>query len=106
MAQFDVFRNVGEQKAVIPYVVSVQSSLFDDYRRRVVIPLVRKSHLEAVLVTHFNPTFEIENTEVVLHPLEIVSVDIKNLGELVASLAENGQTIIDAIDVLITRAHR
>jgi toxin CcdB len=40
MAQFDVHRNKGSQKESIPFVVLVQSSLFDRYRRRVVVPLV------------------------------------------------------------------
>src|SRR3989338_9324260 len=35
MAQFDVHRNIGKQRETIPYVVIVQSSLFDSYRRRV-----------------------------------------------------------------------
>ena len=43
MAQFDVHRNVGGHKDAIPFVVVAQSRLFDDYRRRVVIPLVRKA---------------------------------------------------------------
>jgi toxin CcdB len=47
MAQFDVHRNTGKQREAIPYVVIVQSSLFDSYRRRVVIPLVRRSHLDS-----------------------------------------------------------
>ncbi|MCR9054494.1 MAG: CcdB family protein [bacterium] len=46
-----------------------------------------------------------ENTTVVLHPLEIVSVDVNNLGKLVASLSEHSQQIADALDMLITRAH-
>jgi hypothetical protein len=46
MAQFDVHRNIGKQSVAIPYVVIVQSSLFDSYRRRVVIPLVRRSNLD------------------------------------------------------------
>jgi hypothetical protein len=40
MAQFDVFKNTGKQRLVIPFVVSVQSALYDNLRRRVVIPLV------------------------------------------------------------------
>ena len=42
MTQFDVHRNTGKQKEAIPYVVVVQSSLYDGYRRRVVAPLVRR----------------------------------------------------------------
>ncbi|WP_373851344.1 CcdB family protein, partial [Delftia acidovorans] len=38
MAQFDVHRNKGALRDSIPYVVVVQSSLFDRYRRRVVVP--------------------------------------------------------------------
>jgi toxin CcdB len=105
MAQFDVHRNSGHNQAAIPYVVIVQSAIFDAYKRRVVIPLVRSSYLDAVTLPRFNPTFEIEDITVVLHPLEIVSIDVKALGELVTSLATDGQRIIDALDELITRAH-
>jgi toxin CcdB len=48
MAQFDVHRNRGQNHDAIPYVVIVQSSIFDDYRRRVVVPLVKKSYLDSV----------------------------------------------------------
>lgn len=58
------------------------------------------------MVPRFNPTFEIEDTQVVLHPLEIVSIDVGNLGAFVSSIAESGQQIVDAIDALVTRAHR
>ncbi len=105
MAQFDVHRNSGRNRGAIPYVVIVQSSIFDDYRRRVVVPLVKKSYLDAVTAPRFNPTFRIEGTAVVLHPLEIVSVDARTLGAFVLSLADAGQRIVDALDELITRAH-
>lgn len=45
MAQFDVHRNKGPLKDSIPFVVVVQSSLFDTYRRRMVVPLVRRTAL-------------------------------------------------------------
>ena len=35
MAQFDVHRNPGRHSDSIPFVVIVQSTLYDDYRRRV-----------------------------------------------------------------------
>lgn len=104
MSQFDVHRNRGQNRQAIPFVVIAQSSIFDDYRRRIVIPLVRNSLLDSI-DSRFNPTFDIENTTVVLHPLEIVSVDANNLGKLVASLSEHRQQIADALDMLISRAH-
>jgi toxin CcdB len=103
MAQFDVHRNSGRHRDNIPFVVVVQSSLYDDYRRRVVVPLVNKSSIGKVTNPRFNPTFRIKGQSVVLHPLEIVSVAIDNLGVLVDSLKEDGDKIIAALDELLTR---
>lgn len=104
MSQFDVHRNVGKSQIDIPYVVQVQSSLFDNYRRRVVVPLVRKVALGKVSNPRFNPTFRILGNTVVLHPLEIVSVPVERLGAPIASLADEGVRIMDALDELLTRA--
>jgi toxin CcdB len=105
MAQFDVHRNIGRLKASIPFVVIAQSRLFDDYRRRVVIPLVRKVGLGHIPNARLNPTFKIKNIPVVLHPLEIVSIPNEQLGEQVGSLAAEGDAIVAALDELLSRAH-
>ncbi len=104
MAQFDVHRNVGRHKDSIPFVVVAQSRLLDDYRRRVVIPLVRKSELSQIPNPRLNPSFKVKGIAVVLHPLEIVSVANEHLGERVGSLAEEGDAIVAALDELFTRA--
>ena len=103
MAQFDVHRNIGKHKEAIPFVVVVQSSQFDGYRRRVVVPLVRKSAVGKLSHASFNPTFKIRGTPVVLHPLEIVSVPLERLGDVVESLSEEGKQIIAALDELLSR---
>jgi toxin CcdB len=51
----------------------VQSAQFDNYRRRVVVPLVRAAAIGKVNYAGFNPTFKIRGTSFVLHPLEMVS---------------------------------
>ncbi|MDZ7936909.1 MAG: CcdB family protein [Rhodoferax sp.] len=107
MAQFDVHRNRGALKETIPFVVIVQASLFDRYRRRMVVPLVRRSALPSHSTTvgsRMNPIFDIEGVSVVLHPLDMVSVALDQLGERVTSLAEQGQAISDALDELLTRS--
>lgn len=107
MAQFDVHRNRGPLKESIPFVVLVQSALFGRYRRRMVVPLVRRSALPgqaATVGSRLNPVFWVEGQEVVLHPLDMVSVAFDQLGECVASLAEQGPTIADALDELLTRS--
>ena len=63
MAQFDVHRNSGKSQEDIPFVVIVQSALYNDYRRRVVVPLVRKSAVGRIASERFNPTFRLTATQ-------------------------------------------
>ena len=107
MAQFDVHRNRGPLKESIPFVVIVQSSLYDQYRRRMVVPLVRRTALPVgatTVETRMNPVFEVKGVKVVLHPLDMVSVALDQLGPRVESLAGHGQSIADALDELLTRS--
>ena len=107
MAQFDVHRNKGQLQASIPFVVLVQSSLFDRYKRRVVAPLVLRQGLRAqssAAGTRLNPVFQVEGLDVVLNPLEIVSLSLDQLGLRVGSLADQGQAIADALDELFSRS--
>ena len=107
MAQFDIHRNKGPRSEAIPFVVLVQSSQFDRYRRRVVVPLVRRSVLPGntgMVGSRMNPKFFVEGIELVLHPLDMVSVALDQLGECIGSLSEQGQMITDALDELFTRS--
>ena len=107
MAQFDVHRNLGLMRDAIPFVVVVQSSQFDGYRRRVVVPLVRSKVVPpgaSALRTRINPVFRVKNIEVVLHALDMVSVALERLGPKVGSLADHRQVITDALDALLTRS--
>ena len=107
MAQFDIYRNIGRQQQNIPFVVVVQSSLYDHYRRRVVVPLVRRSMLtspDVLNASRMNPAFTVDAVEVVLHPLEIVSIGLDQLGDKVGSLASEGNRITDALDELLMQA--
>ena len=107
MTQFDIHRNKGPLRDAIPYVVVVQSSLFDNYRRRMVVPLVRRSALQkqtSVAGSRMNPVFDVQSLSVVLHPLDMVSVAQDQLGERIGTLADHGQAIADALDELLTRS--
>jgi toxin CcdB len=104
MAQFDVHRNSGKHKDTIPFVVVVQSAQFDAYRRRVVVPLVRATAIGKIAYAAFNPTFTIRGKSVVLHPLEIVSIPVDQLGEKIGSLTEADPLVVAALDELLTRA--
>jgi toxin CcdB len=41
---------------------------------------------------------------VVRHPLEIVSIPVDQLGEVVGSLSDDSELIVAALDELLTRA--
>jgi hypothetical protein len=51
-----------------------------------------------------NPSFKVRGAVLVLHPFDMVSVALDQLGECVGSLAENGQEIADELDDLLTRS--
>jgi toxin CcdB len=105
MAQFDVHRNTGRLRESVPFVVVVQSSQFDGYRRRLVVPLVKASTVGAPpTLRTLNPTFTIRNVRVVLHPLDLVSMPADQLGGRVGSLAASADAIVSALDEVFTRA--
>lgn len=106
MAQFDVHRNKGALRESIPFVVLVQSAQFDRYRRRVVVPLMRRSALPANMpvATRLNPVRTVQGVELVLHTLDLVSAPVDQIGEYIGSLADQSQCITDALDELLTRS--
>ena len=107
MNQFDVYRNLGRNRNDIPYVVVVQSSYFGQSRRRVVVPLVSERAMQKIAelpASPINPVFVIEDTRLILHPLEIVSVPTSFLRELVGTLADESDKIVAALDELFSRA--
>jgi toxin CcdB len=107
MSQFDVHRNAGRHAALIPFVVVVQSAVFDERRRRVVVPLVASDLAQqqvSLPASRVTPEFFVEGRKVILNPLEIVSVPLDALGPCVASLANEGEAIVAALDEVFSRA--
>ncbi|MEE9334885.1 MAG: CcdB family protein [Granulosicoccaceae bacterium] len=103
MAQFDVHRNTSKKTATeFPYLLEVQSDLFSDSTRAVVIPLVLASTLgnkDSML----NPEFDVESSSVALFPLDIASMNVNFLGDTVANISADSDRIIAALDLLLAR---
>jgi toxin CcdB len=103
MTQFDVHRNASEKTfAEFPYLLEIQSNLFEDSSRVVVIPLVLASAVTDKDST-LNPELEVEAVSVSIFPLDISSMNKNLLGETVASLRSDGDRIIAALDLLFAR---
>ena len=109
MAQFDVHRNQGRTKAAIPYLLSVQSNRIDSRHTTVVIPLVADevgsgSDLPGHPDRHLNPSLTVEGRRVVLHTTQVFAIPTARLGPQVSNLKGEANTIIRAIDELISTA--
>ena len=102
MPQFDVHRNTGTTKAGFPLLVVVQSSLFLARDRRAVIPMAPVDRVPQPDI-RLNPAFMILGQPYLLATQGITNVVKGQLGPVVASLREESERIIDAIDWLINR---
>ena len=102
MAQFDIYHNPDpETRHKIPYLLDVQSNLLEQLSTRTVIPLVVASKMGKV-AKKLNPKFEIEKVAVAMSTAEIAAVSNSILVEKVASLQEQREDIIAALELLFT----
>lgn len=103
MAQFDVYRNTNAStRARIPYLLDVQSDLLEPLATRVVVPLARPEVLGGKLAERLSPLFRVEGRNVAMLTPELAGVSRKLLGERVASLVGERQSIVAALDLVFT----
>ena len=103
MAQFAVYRNRSPRtKLAFPFLVDVQSDLLEDLRTRVVIPLTRAASLTRQPLSHLTPPLEFEGETYLLLTPQLAGVSRVDLGAAVGSLASHRQTILAALDFLLT----
>lgn len=103
--QLYVYRNPGRSRAVIPYVVVVQSNEFRAAARRIVLPLVTASAFAAA-DSDVGPHFQIEGRTVILDPLQITNVPSDVLGPPIGSLVDQEDRVMRALDIVLSRAWR
>jgi toxin CcdB len=102
MAQWDVYRNPSARsRDEIPYLVDLQSDLLSGLATRLVAPLARTRVAAAKLPRTLCPTFEIEETALVLLPQEAGAVDARLLRRRVTSLRAHAHEIVGAMDAVI-----
>lgn len=95
MAQFDVHR-LGEG-----LVIDCQSDLLSHIASRFVVPLVHVANAPRA-APRLNPVFVVEGEEFVMVTESAAAVRSRQLGPIVASLAERSFEITGALDVLIS----
>jgi toxin CcdB len=102
MPQFDVHRNIGASRAAYPYLVVLQSSMFRDRSRWVVIPLAPAGP-NLPPNDRLSPTFTVEGKRCGLATLAIFNLAKEQLGPVVTNLTTESDAIIAAMDWMMNR---
>lgn len=96
MARFDVHR-LPEG----PLVLDIQADLLSDFKTRVVAPLLPAASAPRSL-ERLHPLFEVDGRDYVMASHLIATVNLRELGPPVASLADRHEIIMTVIDMLVT----
>jgi len=103
MARFTVYRNKNPRtKSAFPLLVDIQSDLLEDLQTRVVIPLTKTTALAKKPLTHLTPVLPFDGEDYVLMTPQLAGIGRTELGAAVGHLTNERQTIIAAMDFLLT----
>ena len=101
MARFDVYANPGAHASTTPYLLDVQSNLFDGLDSRMVIPLRSLEHFAKVkLPIRLTPILSILGQDYLLETPKMGAVPERILKKPIASLDEDQARITAALDFL------
>jgi toxin CcdB len=102
MAQYDVYSNPqAASRAVIPYIVDIQSNFLSQLSTRLTAPLsVRK--VETKVPANLCPQFVIEGQELVLMVYDSAAVSTHVLSKPITSLASQSSLITSAVDAVLS----
>lgn len=103
MPQFTVYKNKNPAtKARVPYLLDIQSNLLSELETRVVVPLYAATAMKGKILTVLTPVIEIEGRELVAMTPQLAGIAKKELGAEVADLTTYRNSIIAALDFLVT----
>jgi len=100
--QFEIRRNAGPGADFAPYLLVVQSNRFHRLGRRLVVPLLPERLLPAV-DRRLNPRFTVAELPHVLEPLDLTTVPLSAIGDLVADARDRADEIVAALDEALSR---
>jgi toxin CcdB len=102
VAQFAVYRNKSPRsRSTYPYLVDVQSDLFDELQTRVVIPLGKASTVGKKPLTNLTPAVKFDGDMYLLMTPQLAGVARSDLGASAGSLTDQRQVIVAAVDFLL-----
>ena len=96
MARYDVFAAGGTEGV---YLLDVQSDLLDNFKTRVVVPLLPMATAPPAM-RKLHPVFEINGRKLVMATQLIATVSTTELGESRLNLTRHHDDIVAALDML------
>jgi toxin CcdB len=103
VAQFHIYENANANtNEQYPFLLEVQSDIFEDSNRAVYVPLVLAKSLKKPDKT-FNPKFSVSGHDVRLFPLDIASAPRTAVGATVASIKNESDRVVAALNLLFAR---
>lgn len=102
MGQFTLYKNESPaSKAVYPFFIDIQHELLSDLNTRVVIPLSPFKLVDQSL-ERLTPIIQLNQIDYVLMTHLLTSISKKHLSESVISVESHRDTIMSAIDMLVS----
>ena len=98
MSRLDVYPMPGKARA--GYVLDVQADLLSHLSTRTVVPLLPVENT-AKPIADLNPVFEIQGKRHVLVTQAIASIPSNELRRAVASLVDDHDSVVRALDILL-----
>jgi hypothetical protein len=100
ISYFDVIPNpVSQHRKDRPFYVCVQHAMLDHLRTRLMAPLLSANMKPQ---SRLHPALNIIGQTVVLDPTDLVTMNLRHLGEPIANVASESFRIIGAIDLVLT----
>jgi len=96
--RFDVHRLRGVEDVL---ALNVQSEFHDHLPARIVIPMVPAHSYSAKPMKRLQPILPVGGHDYVLVTTEMAAMSVSDLGDPIASLADQHTTIVDALDFLL-----
>jgi hypothetical protein len=104
--QFDVHTNLGRGRKVIPFLLVVQANEHREAATRIVVPLMVAGEIKYP-DERLNPLLRVGGSaadggrEVLMDPLRIFSIPLKDMGPKVDNLLADNVRIIASVDAAI-----
>jgi toxin CcdB len=99
--QCDVHENRQRSRGQVPFLLDVQADLLADLNTRVVVPLVPERSFGRP-VSRLHPRFVIAGQPVIMATHLAAAIRRSDVGICVASLADQRDVIVSAVDVLLS----